>query len=332
MTLALPQVPTFNSTTVRYIKQTATQHALRIGMAVASRLAPHWTVRTASRLFITPPRFAHPAPELALLATGVRHDIESQAGRIAAWQFGDAKAPAIIMSHGWGGRGAQFRAFVPELTAAGFQVWLFDHVGHGHSAGKEASLVDFATGVSALHEFVAGRGVRVAGLLSHSLGGAGVATALRGFAGTAAIASQSEPPRVVMIAPPSSLLRFSRLFARHLGLPERIRAAMQWRFEQRYGVKWQSFEMPDAVAALKAKALVIHDEADRDVSIDAGLAVARAWPDARFVRTSGLGHRRILKAPAVIADTVDFFRGQVTFARPAALDEWKSFPGPAPLF
>lgn len=332
MALALPASPSLNSTIVRTMTRNlsarARHTALRAGMAIASRVAPHWTVRTASRLFITPPRFAHPAAELALLAQGTRHEVFSPAGRVSAWQFGAADAPAVIASHGWGGRGAQFRAFVKPLTDAGFQVWLFDHVGHGQSEGREASLVDFAAGVAAVHRHVTDREIAVHGLISHSLGGAGVGTALRGFNGTAAI----DAARVVLIAPPSSLMRYSRLFARHIGLPERIRAAMQWRFEQRYGVKWQSFEMPQAVAELKAEALVIHDAADRDVNIESGLTVARSWPNARFKRTTGLGHRRILKSPEVIQDTVDFLTGQVIFSPPPPVDEWQAFPGPAPLF
>ena len=43
--------------------------------------------------------------------------------------------------------------------------------------------------------------------------------------------------RVVQIAPPASLVRYSRLFAKTLGLSERIRAAMQWRLKQNIGVR-----------------------------------------------------------------------------------------------
>jgi len=328
MTLALPQLTPFNSTTVRNIKQTLIGLSTRAGMRIAAQVAPHWTVRQASRLFITPPRFTQPAAERALLNKGIRHDIPTTAGCIAAWQFGDENAPAIIASHGWGGRGAQFRAFVPALVAAGWQVWLFDHVGHGQSEGSEAALMDFALGMAGVHAHLRTRGITVQGAISHSLGGAAVAAAMRGFSSTQGIAI----PRVVMIAPPSSLTRYSRIFARHLGIPERIRAAMQWRFEQRYGVSWNDFEMPQAVAELKSKALVIHDQGDHDVPVSAGFAVARAWPDARFVRTSGLGHRRILKDDSVIADCVDFLADRVHFSRPAVIDEWQDFPGPAPLF
>ena len=67
------------------------------------------------------------------------------------------------------------------------------------------------------------------------------------------------------------------------------------------------------------------------VRIGAGLAVARAWPGARFLRTTGLGHNAILRDPGVVRDTIDFIEGKVTFAPPPERDNWSAFPGPAPL-
>ena len=52
--------------------------------------------------------------------------------------------------------------------------------------------------------------------------------------------------------------------------------------------------------------MVIHDENDRDVPWQEGAALANAWPGAQFVRTSGLGHRRILRDPDVIARVTAF--------------------------
>jgi pimeloyl-ACP methyl ester carboxylesterase len=53
-------------------------------------------------------------------------------------------------------------------------------------------------------------------------------------------------------------------------------------------------------------ALIIHDRDDRDVPWQEGEAVARAWPHARFLRTEGLGHRRILRDPEVIDRVLRF--------------------------
>ena len=75
------------------------------------------------------------------------------------------------------------------------------------------------------------------------------------------------------------------------------------------------------VAALTAKALVIHDQDDKDVRIESGLCVARSWPDARFKRTYGLGHRKILRDQNVIAATADFLANRVEFLPPPQVDE-----------
>ena len=109
------------------------------------------------------------------------------------------------------------------------------------------------------------------------------------------------------------------------------RKAMQERFERRYRRTWAEFELPQSVANIKAQALVIHDEGDRDVGFASGLALARAWPDARLLATKGLGHNRILRDPAVVADAIDFLEDRVQFAPPPRRGEASAFRDPAPL-
>ena len=324
-----------NVSLIRTLKSTTVRNylvlpALRASTRIAALLAPAWVTRAAAKRFITPPHYAHTLREMRQLQLGRRVSIPTTMGKLAAWQFGDRWRPAIIMSHGWGGRGAQFREFVPVLLDAGFQVWLFDHVGHGLSEGREAPITDFAKGVAAVVRAARAEGVVVAGFVGHSLGCAGIGIAMHRELRDEAKALSSV--RVVQIAPPASLIRYSRFFARMLGLPERVRAAMQWRLEQKIGVDWQEFEMPEAVASFTAKALVIHDQNDKDVRIESGLTVARSWPDARFKRTFGLGHRKILRDASVIAATVDFLADRVEFMLPPQADEWTAFPGPSPLY
>ena len=319
-----------NSTIVRLINPRAMmQIAQRTAMRMASAIAPRFAVRQAMDRFMTPPRFPQPEAENALLATAVSMDLATPMGNIRAWRFGEPAAPVILFSHGWGGRGAQFRSFVPALLSAGYQVMLFDHIGHGQSAGRKSSLVDFWRGLEGVLHAIDAQGYVLAGLIGHSLGGAAVASALR-----------SMPPasrlRTVLIAPPASVIRYSKFFARYLGISERIRDAMQWRFEQRTGVAWREFELPRSVERIAAKALIIHDRDDRDVGIDSGLAIARAWPDARFRETRRLGHNRILRDREVIQNVVDFLSNRVEFPRPPAVGERSPFERnynePAPLY
>lgn len=308
-----------NSTIVRSVRLLSTRARLQVGALVA----PERALEEAVRLFLTPPRRLVRERDRAFLAQGRGFVVPACGTRLSAWQYGQREAPAVILSHGWGGRGAQFHAFVPALVEAGFQAIIFDHAGHGLSEGRQASLVDFGRGLAAIADAVAARGVRVSGIVGHSLGAAAIAPFLR---------ATGREVRSVLVAPPASLVGYSAWFARRLGLGETLRARLQSAVERRYGVRWDELELPGAVASLEAPALVIHDENDADVRVSAGLSVARAWPDARFVRTTGLGHTAILRDPGVVRDTIDFLHGEVDFPHPPARGEGSAFAGPAPLY
>jgi hypothetical protein len=60
--------------------------------------------------------------------------------------------------------------------------------------------------------------------------------------------------------------------------------------------------------ASSCKGLVIHDEDDTDISWHSGEEIADAWLGARFIKTSGLGHRRIIHDREVIKHITDFLK------------------------
>jgi pimeloyl-ACP methyl ester carboxylesterase len=295
----------------------------RLNIGLKAAFAPAKAVDTAARLFTTPPRFAHTARELEFLATGTRFQVAGPFGAIAAWRFGREEQPVVLLSHGWGGRGAQLRAFVPALIAAGYQPVTFDHPCHGFSESAESTLVHFEQGLDAVARHLEAGGARIAGVIGHSLGAAAAGAWLN---------RTGRELRAVLVASPTSLQRYSSYFARKLGIGERLRSAMQERFERRLGRPWKDFELPQSVANVRTPALVIHDTADGDVAFASGLALARAWPQARFVATSGLGHRAILRDPAVVRDAIDFIADQVVFAPAPARGEPTAFATPAPVF
>jgi pimeloyl-ACP methyl ester carboxylesterase len=313
--LTLPR----NSTNVRNMFAFAW---LRLNMQVTAALAPRKAVDTAVRLFSTPPRFAHTPREVELLHTGRPYEVFTAHGSLAAWRFGRSDRDVVVLCHGWGGRGAQLRAFVPALLEAGYQVVLFDHAGHGWSGGREATLVHFIDDLDAIVRDVEARGARVVGVVGHSLGAAAAGAWLN---------DTSRAMRAVLVAPPTSLERYSGYFARKLGIPEPVRHAMQERFERLLGKRWKEFELPQSVAKVRAAALVIHDCADREVAHASGLALARTWPGARFIATRGLGHRAILRDPDVVQDAVDFLADRVVFAPPPGRGETHAYAAPAPL-
>lgn len=308
-----------NSTNVRQMMAFA-WHRLRL--QVASTLTPRIAVRQAAQLFATPPRIGHTAKELAFLAQGEAFAVEAGDTSLAAWRFGAREAPVVLLSHGWGGRGAQLRSFVDPLLEAGYQVVLWDHAGHGKSAGATSTLVHFIRGLDAIARHLEARGGRLAGIVGHSLGAAAAGAWLN---------ETRRPLRAVLIAPPTSLVRYSTFFARRLGLPEALRRQMQQSFERALGKRWAEFELPASVAHVRAPALVVHDQHDREVPVGGGIALANAWHGARLVRTRGLGHRAILRDAEVARDVVDFIANRTTFPPPPAPGERRAWHAPAPI-
>lgn len=51
------------------------------------------------------------------------------------------------------------------------------------------------------------------------------------------------------------------------------------------------------------------------VHIESRLAVAHAWPDARFHETQRLGHQRMLRYHRVVQTVIDFLGGRIKFQR-----------------
>jgi pimeloyl-ACP methyl ester carboxylesterase len=307
-----------NSTNVRNAIGFAWQ---RLSLAVASTFAPEKAVNAAVRLFMTPPRIAHTARELEFLETGTSFIVKAPSGAIAAWRFGRTDRPVVLLVHGWGGRGAQLRTFVAPLLESGYQVVLYDNAGHGRSDGERSTLIHFVSDLDAVVRQLESKGATVAGLIGHSLGAAAVGAWLN---------RTRRDLRAVLVAPPTSVERYSSFFARKVGISEPVRREMQRRFEMTLGTRWSEFELPQSVANVRAAALVIHDAGDRDVSPASGLALARAWPGARWLATRGLGHRRILRDPMVARDAADFIDARVSFAPPPAPGS-APFDAPAPI-
>ncbi|WP_219416752.1 alpha/beta fold hydrolase [Pseudonocardia nigra] len=212
-----------------------------------------------------------------------------------AWGAG----PPVYLVHGWGGRSGQLGAFVAPLVAAGHRVVAMDAPAHGASGpgahGRRCgSIPEFA---AALRAAVAVHG-RPHAVVAHSLGAAAAAHALR---------EGVRPARLVLLAPVADPQQALTTFAARVGFGPRIRAGVERATERRLGLPWAAFDVP-AVARFVAvpPTLVVHDRRDREVGFREGRAIADAWPGARLLATDGLGHRRLLRDDAVVADVVGF--------------------------
>jgi pimeloyl-ACP methyl ester carboxylesterase len=254
-------------------------------MGVLSRTAPGMASRVAMDLFMTPRRHQRPAREEEALAGATPFQVRVDGSTIQAWRWGSG--PAVLLVHGWEGRGAQLAAFVEPLVGAGFSAVAFDAPGHGVSGGNRSSLPHFSWAVRAVADASGGAHA----ILAHSLGCAATTLAVR----------DGMPVKgLVYIAPPLDPSDYVARFGVILNISTPVLDRMKQRIEQRFARKWSEYSLAVMAPAMRTPLLVIHDRDDEDTYHEDGVALAQAWPEARMITTSGLGHRRILRNPDVV--------------------------------
>ena len=299
-----------NSTVVR--SRISLWAVIRAYFAIASRLLPALARNQAEHLFTMPPRYAgrrlHPADARRETVVAGKHSL-------AVWQAGPQSAKAVLLIHGWGGRGVQLGGFVAPLLANGYRVVWFDQPGHGDSGRGPVALPDF---VRALEALALTHGPFEAAI-GHSLGAAALGLAMR---------RGIRLGRIVFVSPPSSISEHAHNFARLLGITPRIREAMRRRLERRYGVRFAEIDRIGELEQLHLPALFVHDSDDTEIPFENTLRLRERMPGARLIKTYGLGHFRVLRDPAVVRAVVEFVRGNVDDL-PAELPV---LPRPAPIY
>ena len=286
------------------VRVSSTLPAVRAVLRGLTAIAPGASAQLAARWFMTPRRFARPNREAVILKSAVPIAVPLNGSRIVrAWRWGEA--PFVLLAHGWEGRGAQLGDFVEPLRTAGYGVVTYDAPAHGDSPGRESGPAMFGDALAAVARWFG----TAHGLVAHSMGALATPWALR---------RGLSVNRVVFIAPGFSPDVATQRMADVLDLPPSVLDKMRQHISTRTGRPWRSVA-DETMRGIREPMLVIHDANDKEVPI----ATAERWvnvsAEARLSRTTGLGHRRILRNPEVIAEAVAFLG-----APPAVkLDPWQ---------
>ena len=258
----------------------------RASVRALAAVAPRAADRLIVNRFVTPARRG--AENLAPLAAP--WIVQSGGRDIAVYATGTG--PRVLFVHGWEGSALDFAPLAAVFRARGYSVVAFDHPAHGRSAGRRTTLPEMTQAVVDV--------ARAAGpfdvVVGHSLGASAALLALdHGLAVRTA----------ALIAPPRDAHHFVRLLSTAMGLSEARALGAITLLERQTG----SLGGPatDRVARrLRLPGLILHDRGDRHVPFAHGEAIAAAWPGARFVPLTGLGHRRGLDAPHVHMEILNF--------------------------
>ena len=242
-----------------------------------------------ARAFLTPR--LPPQRQARVLEGGKTLRVAAPEGEVALQRAGTG--PAVLLLHGWEGQASDLAAFAPPLLCAGFGVLTMDLPAHGASAGRHTSIPQSARALLAVGKALG----PLHAVIAHSIGSAVLAEALHG-----GLAAQ----RAVLIAAPAYYERHARGFAAAAGLDAEGTEAMLGLLSATIGADVREISLPRRAPRLRQPALFVHSSDDRVVAIEESLDSAAAWPGARHVRVEGLGHRRLLNDPAVVAAPIAF--------------------------
>jgi len=258
---------------------------------LAWMLAPGLTMHLIMRLFFKPPQYKVSEKDKKTLSDAESFSLPVNGKKVTGWRWGDG--PAVMLLHGWGGSGAQFFHFLEPLVASGFSVVTYDNPAHGYSGGKTTNYFEFVETAKAVHKHIG----NVEGVVAHSMGSGAAMNLAR---------QMDETVKFVFISPLYNLLDVLMEYVDDTGIYmvpfNTIIENLEKKFDRRL-----SEISPSALAGkMQSEALIIHDENDRVTPINEAELLEKSWEKARLVKTSRLGHSRILKSNNVIEQTVSF--------------------------
>jgi pimeloyl-ACP methyl ester carboxylesterase len=265
---------------------------MRFLFASLGRVVPALMGRWAYRLWFRTRRFPESAAGRRMAQRAVRETLLVDALPVAIYRWGTG--PVVLFVHGWSGRGNQVAAFVEPLLRAGFQVLAVDAPGHGETPGDSTNILECAAVLQAIEHAYG----PLHGAITHSFGGMVLAYAMN---------HGTRVGRVVSLSAPATVEFLLDGFAQTLDMPSAVVANLRQRLDRRFeGGYWERTSMLNNVRDLAVPALVIHDADDTSVPWQQAEMIAAAWPGARFMRTQGLGHGRILRDRGVVEAAVAF--------------------------
>lgn len=264
------------------------------------RVAPFLAHRIFRLVFYVPVKYPVPEKEKEAVAQSTLFAFQVAGKKVQAYRWGDEAKPYVLVVHGWAGRATQFRKFIKPLNDTGFQVIGFDGPAHGQSEGRSTSILEFE---QVLNQLFSLRGVPVA-VVTHSFGGAAVLYATR---------NGLPVKTLVNIASPSIADEILKTYMRAINASWKSAEKFKEFVKRKSGKNFEEFTALQSVKNLlrPIDLLIVQDENDDDVLPIHAEELKKAYPSAQLLKTSGLGHNRILKDDQVIAQILAFISARV---------------------
>ncbi len=285
---------------------------IRLLFGTVSKIAPGFVGKAAFRLFCTTFKPANKSTKIKAILldaqqqfdVATKHTVTYSAGTVAAYEFlpdnvTTDQPKTVWLVHGWQSHSLYMKRFVNPFLQKGFRVVSVDLPGHGQSSGRTFHLPMAVTALNAVIKQLGDFDL----IVSHSLGGAVVATTL---AGTLTDQPTHAADKVVLISSPDSMIKIFNEFAAMIGLTSKATDELHTMVTRLTGKNTDDFSTGIQLQSSSAELLLLHAPDDKEIAYTEAEAITRLNPDATLVPMPGLGHRRIIASDDVVQKSVDF--------------------------
>jgi len=249
--------------------------------------------------FFGPAKYETKPADQEVLDRGENYRLPFAGGTLAVSSWGNS-GPKVLLMHGWGGSRAQMTGLVDPLLTAGYRAVAYDQPAHGESDGKMTNLLEIAPTLG----LIAKREGSFYAVLAHSFG-----TLITSYA--VVNLGFSPPGKLVYFGTFNRLMDSLPRFKAMARLSDPLMEALRQRMYENLGrERLESISHESLAPQIDIPLLMFHDAADEVTPVEDSRAVAKAWKEARYIETRGLGHRGALVAGEVHEQVVAFLRSQ----------------------
>lgn len=262
-------------------------HWLRFGFKTIERISPYWAMRAAAYIFSKPLKFTIPEKELkALRLCKTDREYIAEIDKEITTFTWENSGEKVLLAHGWSGRGTQLYRIAETLHNEGYHVIAYDAPAHGKSSGKQTNILQMIATISYLdrtHGFDF--------LVGHSFGAMAIFNYCK---------KPNSVKKIITLGAADNMRTIFDNFILSIGLQQKTSERMIRYFEKKYSLKIDDYSPFLAVQKLQTPTLILHDEKDYDVPVQCADTIERHHPNARVIKTKGLGHRKILRDERVM--------------------------------
>lgn len=235
------------------------------------------TAKKAFAIFCTI-RKGRVLPKQKQFLDDAKHELLDVANHKIQTYYWEGEGPSILLMHGWESNTHRWRNLINKLIEQGFAIYAFDAPAHGYSTGKKLHVPLYGEVTRLILD-----NYRPDHVVAHSVGGMTIHY-------THFINPESSIEKIITVGSPCEFSQFMDHYQALLRFNDTVREAMNQRLKDWLGFYFHEFSSARFVERNTKKGLLLHDEEDKQVPVEASKKVHEHWKGSELRITQGLGH------------------------------------------